>query len=66
MPDLHVNGRPLSTPATTVADLLRAQVGAPEGHAVAVDGVVVPRAAHAGTPLRDGAVVEIVTAVQGG
>ena len=36
------------------------------GVAVALDGVVVPRARHAETRLHDGARIEIVTAVQGG
>jgi sulfur carrier protein len=36
------------------------------GTAVAVDGSVVPRAEHAVTVLPDGAVVEVLTAVQGG
>lgn len=36
------------------------------GFAVAVDGEVVPRGAWDSTPLRDGARVEIVAAVQGG
>ena len=36
------------------------------GVAVAVDGVVIPRARHAETVLHDGARIEIVTAVQGG
>lgn len=36
------------------------------GVAVAVDGVVVPRATWTGTVLRDGARVEVLTAVQGG
>jgi sulfur carrier protein len=44
-----------------------AVLGAPEGGvAVAVDGEVVPRAEWAGTPLGDGARVEVLTAVQGG
>ncbi len=38
----------------------------PRGIAVAVDGLVVPRAEVASTELREGARVEIVTAVQGG
>ncbi|WP_436493438.1 sulfur carrier protein ThiS [Actinokineospora sp. HUAS TT18] len=51
---------------TTVADLL-AELSLPaNGIAVAVDGEVVPRADHARTPVTDGAVVEILTAVQGG
>lgn len=62
-----VNGvrRELSA-GTTVADLLTALDTPSTGTAVAVDGVVVPRAAHADTVLTDGAVVEVLTAVQGG
>lgn len=40
--------------------------GQTRGFAVAVDGVVVPRAQHRSTNLDEGARVEIVTAVQGG
>ena len=36
------------------------------GIAVAMDGVVVPRARHAETEVHEGARIEIVTAVQGG
>ena len=36
------------------------------GVAVAVDGVVVPRARHPETVLTEGARIELVTAVQGG
>jgi sulfur carrier protein len=50
-------------PGASVADLLPAER---RGIAVAVNGAVVPRAEHANTPLADGDVVEIVTAVQGG
>ncbi|WP_422742517.1 sulfur carrier protein ThiS [Mycobacterium sp. WMMD1722] len=51
--------------ATTVAELV-ARMGFPDrGIAVAVDWSVLPRAQWA-TPLRDGARVEVVTAVQGG
>lgn len=61
--DLTVNGSPRAVaPGATVADLLPD----PTGHAVAVNGAVVPRARHALTPLNQGDVVEIVTAVQGG
>ncbi len=61
---ITVNGeaRPIAGP-TTVADLVDADA---RGVAVAVNGVVVPRGAHATTPLADGDRVEIVTAVQGG
>ena len=51
---------------TTVRDLLAAMGCDRPGVAVAVDGVVVPRARWASTPLVDGAVVEVLTAVQGG
>lgn len=61
---ITLNGEPTELAEhATVADVL----GAPQqGTAVAVDGEVVPRAAHAGHRLRDGDVVEVVTAVQGG
>ncbi|GAB3461279.1 sulfur carrier protein ThiS [Actinophytocola sediminis] len=50
----------------TVADLL-AGLGMPAaGIAVAVNGEVVTRAWHARTVLPDAAVVEVLTAVQGG
>ncbi|HEV2780736.1 MAG TPA: sulfur carrier protein ThiS [Actinophytocola sp.] len=51
---------------TTVAGLLAARGIAPGGVAVAVNAEVVPRASHATTVLPDGAVVEVLTAVQGG
>ena len=62
-----INGeqRELGTGAS-VLDALTA-MGAPStGVAVAVDGEVVPKAQWAGTPLADGAHVEVLTAVQGG
>lgn len=50
----------------TLPELL-AQLGAPEqGVAVAVDGQVVTRADWPTTRLREGARVEVLTAVQGG
>jgi sulfur carrier protein len=54
--------------APTLGDLLERHLGSrdPVGIAVAVDAEVVPRHRWAGCVLRDGAVVEIVTAVQGG
>jgi sulfur carrier protein len=62
-----VNGDERELPAgSTVADLLE-RFGLPRaGTAVAVHGEVVPRAEHADTVLPDGAVVEVLTAVQGG
>jgi sulfur carrier protein len=54
--------------AATVADLLARQLGTPEprGVAVAVDAEVVPRDQWPHRQLPEGAVVEVVTAVQGG
>ncbi|GAA4820212.1 sulfur carrier protein ThiS [Actinomycetospora corticicola] len=53
-------------PGSTLADVLAAR-GVPErGVAVAVSGEVVPRAQWRSTALRDGSVVEVLTAVQGG
>ena len=53
-------------PGTTLADLVAQLVASVKGVAAAVDGAVVPRGAWPDTPLADGTVVEIVTAVQGG
>ena len=67
--DLTVNGRPAVVPrGSTIADLLEQQRGdrRPHGVAVAVDDEVVAREHWATHPLRDGDVVEVVTAVQGG
>ncbi|SHK36137.1 sulfur carrier protein [Pseudonocardia thermophila] len=53
-------------PGATVDDALSA-IGAPRsGVAVAVDGEVVPRVDWAVAKLGDGAVIEVLTAVQGG
>ncbi|MFB9906069.1 sulfur carrier protein ThiS [Allokutzneria oryzae] len=64
---IRLNGKETSVEVgSTVADVV-ASLGAPSsGVAVAVDGDVVPRGAWAETPVRDGAVVEVLTAVQGG
>jgi sulfur carrier protein len=65
--NLTVNGesRTLADGAT-VTDLVEAVAKSPKGIAVAVDGVVVPRATWAAVPLRDGQTVELLVAVQGG
>jgi sulfur carrier protein len=64
---LTVNGDPREVPfGATLADLVIQLVSSPRGVAAAVDGEVVPRRAWPHTPLADGAVVEVVTAVQGG
>jgi sulfur carrier protein len=62
-----VNGQRWELPCgATLIDVLE-QLGAPSnGVAVALDGAVVPRASWPGTALRDGASVDVVTAVQGG
>jgi sulfur carrier protein len=59
-----VNGeaRQLPEPAF-LAELLPTHCG---GTAIALNGAVVPRARHRDTLLREGDVVEIVKAVQGG
>jgi sulfur carrier protein len=66
---IHVNGKPREVVAPVrLLDVLDLPAGAttPRGIAVAVDGQVIPRSQHANTELREGARVEIVTAVQGG
>jgi sulfur carrier protein len=64
---LIVNGEPRDLAAgRTLADLVAELTQATRGVAAAVDGAVVPRGAWHKTQLTDGAVVEIVTAVQGG
>ena len=64
---VQLNGVPTEVDAgATLADVLAAH-GVPErGVAVAVAGEVVPRAAWSSTELRDGVVLEVLTAVQGG
>jgi sulfur carrier protein len=64
---LTVNGDPRELPrGTTLADLVTQLVPHAQGVAAAVNGEVVPRRAWPETPLADGSVVEVVTAVQGG
>ncbi|MBM7771532.1 sulfur carrier protein [Actinokineospora baliensis] len=50
----------------TVADVLAALAVPGSGIAVALDGEVVPRAAHGSTAVPAGAALEVLTAVQGG
>jgi sulfur carrier protein len=64
-----INGSPRTVPAdatvaTIVAELTDRAHG--RGVAVALGGEVVPRGAWSSTPLRDGAEIEVVHAVQGG
>jgi sulfur carrier protein len=64
-----VNGQPRELPAgATVASVVEALTGRPEGRgvAVALAGEVVPRGAWTETKIEDGAKLEVVAAVQGG
>jgi sulfur carrier protein len=65
---LRVNGKPLATPASTVAELLVALEIDPtrRGTAVALNERVVPRATWGQVELHDGDNLEIIHAVQGG
>lgn len=64
---VRVNGEAWRLGAdATVADVVGRLSSQPRGIAVAVDGAVVPRTRWVTTPVRDGAVVEVLTAVQGG
>ncbi|HEX6500937.1 MAG TPA: sulfur carrier protein ThiS [Micromonosporaceae bacterium] len=64
---ISVNGRRTGVDEdTSVAAVVAGLTAASQGIAVALNGEVVPRGAWAGTRVRDGDVVEIVTAVQGG
>ena len=65
--NVFLNGSPAELPTgAAVTDALDV-LGVPRtGVAVAVDGSVVRRADWAGTPLTEGARVEVLTAVQGG
>jgi sulfur carrier protein len=64
---ITVNGKTIDVGADTSVDDVVAGLGLPDrGIAVAVDGTVVPRGRWARHTMTDGAVVEIVTAVQGG
>lgn len=54
------------TDGTTVGTLILAETGSARGSAAVVDGEVVPRSTWDDHELRDGQVVELITAVQGG
>jgi sulfur carrier protein len=64
---VRVNGESREVPeGSTVADVLATVVENTTGVAVAVDGEVVRRGDWTDVVVRDGAVVEVLTAVQGG
>jgi sulfur carrier protein len=64
---ITVNGEPRQVPAALTVRELIEQLGLTDGPvAVEKNREVVPRAAHASTPLADGDVLEIVHFVGGG
>jgi len=64
---VRINDQPTIVPLDlTVAGLIAERYAGHRWLAVAVDGDVVPRATWPDRRLHDGAVVEILTAVQGG
>lgn len=66
MPEVTFNGNTLDTNSGTVASLLVARGVETRGVAVAVNGTVVPKSQWLDTRLKDGDVVEVVTAAAGG
>lgn len=64
---ITINGTSRQAPEGADLGAVLADYGVAEkGVAVAVDGDVVPRADWTATPVRPGAVIEVLTAVQGG
>lgn len=64
--ELTVNGSAVTADAAAGVAGLLTQLGLPDcGVAVAIDGVVRPQS-HWDQPIADGAVVDVLTAVQGG
>jgi sulfur carrier protein len=64
---VRLNGEPRELPdGTSMAEAVAELTPRSTGVAAAVNGDVVPRGSWAGTLLRDGDQVEVVTAVQGG
>jgi len=67
MSTIELNGeRTEVADGTTVAELVERLDAPSRGVAVALDAEVVPRSAWDATPVRDGARVEVLTAIQGG
>ena len=65
--NVTVNGTPREVdPGTTVESLITVVAGTTRGSAAVVDGEVVPRSSWPDQELREGQVVELITAVQGG
>jgi sulfur carrier protein len=65
--NVRVNGEAQELPEGTTVDEIVRRLGAPpSGVAVAMDGEVVPKAVWETTAVREGAAVDVLTAVQGG
>jgi sulfur carrier protein len=65
--NIMINGRPREVADNDTLAAVLEEFGVPnQGVAVAVDGVVVPRASWPTTGLKPEVAVEILTAVQGG
>jgi sulfur carrier protein len=65
--NVTVNGDRVEVPPdSTLADVMRMHMRTARGSAAAVNGVVVPRSEWSTGVLSPNAIVEIVTAVQGG
>jgi sulfur carrier protein len=65
--EVKLNGEPRELPdGATVAQAVAELTALGTGIAAAVNGDVIPRGSWAGTPLRPGDQVEVVTAAQGG
>lgn len=64
--EITVNGRPVSTAAATVGELVAQEGFGTQKVATAVNGDFVPLRARPTTPLRNGDSVEILSARQGG
>jgi sulfur carrier protein len=63
----EINGESCDLPpGTTLVDLLATLAASTRGSAAVVDGEVVPRAEWPTYEIRDGQVIELITAVQGG
>jgi sulfur carrier protein len=64
---VNVNGEPRTVPiGSTVEQVVGSVTALASGVAAAVNGDVLPRRLWAATEIRDGDLVEVVTAVQGG
>lgn len=61
----HVNGESVKAAPQSIEDLITERIGSAQGVAVAIDGAVVPRSQWS-REITDGAVIDLLTAVQGG